>query len=280
MSDPMAPEVSDWMKRTVAQPPDAQQSARQVMTRLPGVRQRSRWWPFPVRYRTPKAPTTTDTTDRWSSPIPASNGHTPTAIGRSSSMFTVVKAITAGALVFAIGGAGLIALPRDRQGGSEPSAESGVVPAPAWVTATVEFGSCDFGQTTIDDGVTQERGMNCRGQTWRSDDPRLDGEARVAHNADSFDVDEQSYSLVTSVVEVFNDAGGWQCTNADRVVSPARTLYQTSRFEGDRLSCVGYGGYEGLSAILTADWAGSPMTVEGLILPGGMPPMPELPTVE
>ena len=63
-------------------------------------------------------------------------------------------------------------------------------------------------------------------------------------------------------------------------VSPANRLRQTSVFEGDRLSCVGYGDNDGLSAILTAEWSGTPKTVEGLIFPGDMPPMPEFPSSE
>jgi hypothetical protein len=260
-------------------PEDVERSTREVLQRKAHVRQKCRWRPFPVFYRRTQSPTTNGTTQHQPSPIPAKNGHSPTVLGKTQSMFSPVKAITAGALVFAIGGVMLIAQPFDQQG-SVPGAETEAV-APTWATATVQYGSnCDFGDTNIEDGVTQERGMNCQGQTWTSDDPRLDGKALVAANADSFDVDGQGYSLVTSVVEFSNDAGGWQCTNADRVVSPADTLFQTSRFDGDRLSCIGDGDYEGLSAILVADHRSSPMTVEGLVFPGEMPPMPEFPSAE
>ena len=265
-------EISDFYRETDVMPPDSKGSAREVAARLPHVEQvkRRRWRPTWLTRATHQP-----------SPVPASNGHAPTVIGRTTSMLSPVKAITAGAIVAAVGGVFLITQPFEQQGSGVPGAESGVAAAPAWVTATVQFGSvCDFGDTTIEDGVTQERGMYCQGQTWTSDDPRVDGKALVAHNADSFDMDGQGYSLVTSVVEFFNDAGGWQCTNADRVVSPAGTLYQTSRFDGDRLSCVGDGDYEGLSAILVADNVSSPKTIEGLIFPGEMPPMPEVPSSE
>ena len=191
-------------------------------------------------------------------------------------MLSPVKAIAAGVIVSAIGGALLVAQPFGQQG-IAPGVESSAV-APVWVTATVLFSSdCDFGETTTEGGVTMERGMHCQGQTWTSDDPRLDGTANVAHNADNYLVDNRGYALVTSAVEVFNDAGGWRCTNADRVAIAVATLYSTSRFRGDRLTCVGYGGNEGYSAILTADWSGSPKTVEGLVFAGEMPPMPGSP---
>ena len=272
--------LREWTQDAPAGQPDRSRVVGSVVGQLGSTRRRRRrWWAFPWRNRKPDEPAAIDKTLNQPSPIPATNGHTPTVIGRTTSMLSPVKAITAGALIFAISGAFLIAQPFG-QPSSVPGAEAEAV-APTWVTATVQFGSsCDFGDTSIEDGVTQERGMNCQGQTWTSDDPRVDGKALVAHNADSFEVDGQGYSLVTSVVEFYNDAGGWQCTNADRVVSPAGTLYQTSRFDGDRLSCVGNGDYEGLSAVLVADWAGVAKTIEGLIFPGEMPPMPEFPSTE
>ena len=78
MSDPMTPDVKDWMKRTDVEPPDANESARQVRARLPGVRQRRRWWPFPVFYRKPETPPTEQSTS-----TPTTNGHTPTITGRT-----------------------------------------------------------------------------------------------------------------------------------------------------------------------------------------------------
>ena len=274
--------LREWTQDAPAGQPDRSRVVGDVVRQLGSTRRRRRrWWLQRLFSRKPDEPAAVDKAQYQPSPIPASNGHTPTVIGRTTSMLSPVKAITAGALVFAIGGAFLIAQPFDRQGGGVPGAESGVAAAPAWVTATVSFtANCDFGDTAIEDGVTQERGMNCQGQQWMSDDPRLDGTANVAHNADSFDVDGQGYSLVTSVVEVSNDTGGWQCTNADRVVSPADTLFQTSRLDGDRLSRIDYGDNDGLSAIHVIDFTTAPKTVEGLIFPGEMPPMPDFPTAE
>lgn len=191
-------------------------------------------WRLPALRRgeaTAPSATATDTHAYLPHPIQATNGKRATVIGRTQSMLSPVKAVTAGAIVFAIGGAFLIAQPFDQQGSGVPGAASGVAAAPAWVTATVQFSqNCDFGDTATEDGVTQERGMNCQGQTWTSDDPRLHGTSNAASNAVSFEVDGQGYSLVTSTIEVITDDGGWQCTNADRVVSPADTLFQTSRF--------------------------------------------------
>ncbi len=127
------PEVGSWLKGREVPHPDSQQTARQVAARLPHIGQRGRWWPLPS-FRRP--PNTDQTTDYQPSPIPSANGHTPTVIGRTTSMLSPVKAITAGALVFAIGGAFLIAQPFEQQGGvpgaeAEPSRRRGSRHRPA-----------------------------------------------------------------------------------------------------------------------------------------------------
>ncbi len=108
--------VGSWLREEDPAPPDSLQSARQVATRLPLVRQQSRWWPLPLVRRTPTPTWATDTTEYQPSHIPATNGHTPTVTGRTTSMLSPVKSITAAAIIFALGGAFLIAQPFDRQG--------------------------------------------------------------------------------------------------------------------------------------------------------------------
>ena len=109
-------------------PDDVERSTREVLQRKAHVRQRSRWWPIPVFYRRTRSPTTNDTTEYQPSPIPATNGHTPTVTGRTQSMFSPVKAITAGALIFAIGGVLLIAQPFE-PAGSRPRSGGRLRPA-------------------------------------------------------------------------------------------------------------------------------------------------------
>ena len=116
MSDPMTPEVREWMKQTEVPPPDARQSARGVMARLPEVRRRRRWWPFPVFYQEPQPPPSPSGTSEYQpGPMLATDGQIPTVTWRTQTMFSPAKAIIAGALVFAVGGAFLVVQPLDHK---------------------------------------------------------------------------------------------------------------------------------------------------------------------
>ena len=105
--------------RTGRAPPDPRAGASPGRgKRLPQTRAASaRRWSLPIlaRGRRPSRPPA-DRPTYQPSPIPATNGHTPTVIGRTQFMFSPVKAITAGALVFALGGVMLIAQPFEQRG--------------------------------------------------------------------------------------------------------------------------------------------------------------------
>ena len=139
--DQLLREVGSWLLDADPAPPDARESVRQAMARTPQVRQRGRWWPLPILGRTAGPPTLDRTTDYQPTPIPATNGQTPTVIGRTQTMFSPAKAITAAALVFGIGSVMLIAQPFDQQGGSVPGAATDTGPVdPVWVTGTESLG--------------------------------------------------------------------------------------------------------------------------------------------
>ena len=274
MSDPMTPEVREWMKRTEAQPPDARRGARQVVARLRGVRQRRRWWPYPVLYRNPQAPSTnTDTVDYQPSLIPAANGHTPTVAGRTQSMFSPVKVITAGALVFAIGGAMLVAQPFGQVEQAAPGAEAEV--EATWVTGDIRYAStCESPPSRIGVDITmwREWGYLCEPQTWTTGDPRLSGTAASMWNADVYRVDAGAKSVITGAYYVTNEGGGWACRSHG--LQHGFGLLQP--WENDETAmCVGEGGYEDLSAILVIGGPAGPRTIVGLIFPGDVPPLPE-----
>ena len=162
-------------------PVDVAAIVRTATTRsTPSTRspQRSRWLTLPIPYRRTQRPTAADTTEFQPSPIPATNGHTPTVIGRTSSMLSPVKAITAGALVFGIGGVMLIAQPFGQQS-SVPGAE---VPAegmePAFFTGTLGGGWTPIGQGTVEtraDGVIVTSGEGFANIEFTTNDPRMTG---------------------------------------------------------------------------------------------------------
>ena len=198
-------------------------------------------------------------------------------------MFSPAKAITAGAIVFALGGVLLIAQPFDQQGGSVPGAatDTEVVPA-TWVTGSVAFATSCSGPTREDDaGVRRERDYLCEPQRWTSSDPRLTGEAAAHWNADVYEPDGDapgfSISVTTLAYYLRNEAGGWACrTNMLSQVSGFGAEHQAA----ETAMCVGDGENDGLSAILVLDFATSPATFVGLIFPGDAPPLPEPPAAE
>ena len=128
-----------WYRDRDEAPRDTDGGSLACHGRVPQTRQRSRWWPFPIFYRRTKTPPTTDTAEYQPSPIPATDGHTPTVIGRTQSMLSPVKAITAGAIIFAIGGVMLVAQPFQQQG-SPPGAATPA--APVAVSGHATGGDC------------------------------------------------------------------------------------------------------------------------------------------
>ena len=262
-------------------PKDVEGSTRRVMERKAHVRQRSRWWPFPMFHRTVQTRTGTDTTEYQPTPIPATNGHTPTVIGRTQSMFSPVKAITAGVIVFALGGVMLIAQPFEQQR-SVPGAATEAV-APTWVTGTVAPApSCSGDDIVWDGDVGRRRNAECSPQRWTSSDPRLTGEVVRRWNDDIYKTDEGDIWVSMSAAYLRNDDGGWACSTSGLSKGIGSTADGTTvdaeSVDGGTATfdCVGDGGYAGLSATLVLrDAGGFSEDIVGLIFSGDFPPLPE-----
>ena len=127
--------------------------------------------------------------------------------------------------------------------------------------------------------VRQEYGYRCAPQRWDFADPRLNGSAASEWNADVYRIDGRVYSVTSGGYEVDNETGGWSCVSPASVVGGAGLftdgLSAVSALE--RLTCVGRGDNEGLTAILELDWTDwDPVTVNGVILTGDVPPLPEV----
>ena len=271
--------LETWFEDTDPQGPDPQRITAQVMARVPQTRQRGRWLPFQLFRHRVRTPTIDNTTKYQPSPTPATNGHTATIIGRTSSMLSPVKAITAGALVFALGGAFLIAQPFG-QGGSVPGAESEDVAA-TWVTGDVQYASSCSGPDYEYSGVVrQARNYECSPQTWTSSDPRLTGEVSRRWNEDVYQTDEGFIAVNTDAAYLRNDDGDWACS--------ASNLYKNGGLfpevlTGETFTCIGDGGYEGLLAVLVVDQESSSSNSEafvGLVFSGDFPPLAEAPATE
>ncbi len=278
MSDEqMQSALDEWFEATDPQPPDARRTASRVMGQVPQTRQRGRWLPFRLYRPKAQTPTANETTAYQPSPIPASNGHTPTVIGRTTSMLSPVKAITAGAIVFALSGAFLIAQPIGQQG-SLPGAEAEAV-APTWITGTIESApNCSSGDLEIDGDVLRYTNVECSPQTWTSSDPRLTGEVVRRWSEDNYPTDEGTISVSVDAPYLRNDGGEWACLDT----SLLRGSGMSSEAVTDTtFTCAGGGGYAGLSAILVSSFTeGFNEEFVGLIFSGDFPPVPEPPAAD
>ncbi len=185
--------LDTWFEDTNSPtPPDTRRTAVAVMARVPYIRQRGRWLPFPLLRRKAQTATATDTIDYRPSPIPAASGHAPTVIGRTQTMFSPVKTITLGALVFAIGGAFLIAQPFDQEGDVVPAASILELPADT-VTATQD---CNLYATPV----------TC---TYVASDPRVTGTLTFEFTGDIGTLDTGGVEFMWNDATLEGPEGDW-----------------------------------------------------------------------
>jgi len=263
----LSPVVKEWLKGTRRSPYTAQQTVGQVMKRLPETGQgRHHRWVFPWRRDSSTSAPWVAAPDLKPSPIPAPNGHAPTVTGRTQSMFSPAKAITAGALVFAIGGAFLIAQPFDQQGGDVPGAatddppggEAAALVSGRFVSSDNDFESSDtfpFEQTV------RQRGRENTGRSEMSDE-RLSGDVTVTDNGDFYLPDWED--ILWGTISIVNDEGTWD----GRLVGTSDVLGVGSKY----YELVGSGAYEGLSAVVFETEASDELHWGGVIFPGELPP--------
>jgi hypothetical protein len=265
--------LDEWFDDTDPQPPNVQRTASHVMSRVPQTRQRGRWLPFRLFRLNAPAAITTDTAKFQPSPIPATNDHTPTVIGRTQSMFSPAKAITAGAIVFAIGGVMLIAQPFQQQSTMPGAATDEGRAAPVEFSGTWFFGGAERLAPSETDG---DPGTG-RGGAWyltglSMTDARFGGEVTIFDN-----LDEYSDGHV-----VFGDA--WRVENADGAWQ-SEPGYSVDFADGSNsgLTAVFHGedGYAGLVAVVDMELVRSEggdnqyWDLNGVIFDGDLPPEPE-----
>jgi hypothetical protein len=273
----LAPKVRAWLKGTDVGPEDVRRSVGSVSVRAEHTRQRGRWWPLPSFRR--GAASQAARTDTHPSPIPATNGHAPTVIGRTSSMLSPAKAITAGALVFAIGGVILIAQPFQQQS-NVPGAVSDTPPQPpaeftgTWCIGPAVSSDRAGTETSIDvgeDGMTLTRYQDgAWSNTVTMSDPRLEGDAFQTWESDTYQVPGMTTGpgLVAATLSIVNEDGAWVSTD-----------YEGAYPDGSNAGTgptvlLGQGGYEGLVAMMTTPAGpGDCSDVHGVIF--DQPPVPE-----
>jgi hypothetical protein len=194
-------------------------------------------------------------------------------------MLSPVKAITAGALVFALGGVLLIAQPFDQQGATVPGAATdGVDPGPAAYVHGLMFegdGGWDEVETYDDDGNRLTLRDSVMSGNVEMDDQRLSGAYKMTISIDEFpqpDTDDR-VEVHWGELTITNDQGGWSGTWKSTYDSEQSEEVDPALYE-----LTGAGAYEGLSALLaptgsTEDvgdfWE---LPLAGAIFPSPLPP--------
>lgn len=279
--------IGAWLKGREVVAPDSRETASQVSARLPGVPQRSRWWPLP-RVRQAAPPSDTDHSDRQAArPIPAtSGGPTPIVIGRTRTMLIPVKAIVAGAFVFAIGGALLIAQPFDQRS-SSPGAEIGAeLPMPAAFTSTYVFSRMPTsGQPQAhDNGVEVMTGEAWQFRNVEATDPRFAGTMTVTSTRIAY---PDEVDLLVGAYRIEDADGAWQETAGSSLQLPGEVnLWRTGALPEAGSSrwrtFVGEGDYEGHWAVVEETWrpdggsgVAADILLDGFVFEGAAPQAPE-----
>lgn len=194
-------------------------------------------------------------------------------VGSPTLRFAAVLAITT-ALLLAIAGAVIAgASPR-------PSPIAVPPPAPTWVTGHVTPApSCTFADVVIGDGVVRDWGTECAPQSWTASDPRLTGQVSRRWNRDGYRTDAGMYAFDTGAADLQNDGGSWACSTIRLATWGDEALTEGSA--DVTFTCVGAGGYAGLTAMLVlTDVGGNAEDFVGLVVAGDLPPVPEPPAVE
>jgi hypothetical protein len=270
-------EVGSMLQGEGPEPPDARQSVRHAMEQMPEVRQRSRWWPYPVFYRRTQTPTSSDTSEFQPNPIPAPNGHIPTVIGRTTSMLSPTKAIIAGALVFGLGGAFLIAQPFGQHSSVPGAAEAGPAEStPFTMRLNWRNEVVQSPEQVTERGVNRSLGDCHAMSVVAPSDPRMDGDVTYCASEHVYGTDRDADpNVATATYRIVNDEGAWQ-GSLTGVWWTDPTSGDYIEGAGDIVILAGEGAYDGLYAAMTLDWS----DIRGLIFEGAPPAGLNLPSAE
>jgi hypothetical protein len=162
----------------------------------------------------------------------------------------------------------------------QPSVVPAATAAPTWVTGHVAPApSCTFAKVVVVDGVVRDWGTECAPQRWTASDPRLTGTVSRRWNRDGYQTDAGMYAFGTGAADLQNDGGSWACSTIGLENWGDEALTEGSADVS--FTCVGDGGYAGLSAMLVlTDVGGNAEDFVGLLVAGDFPPVPGPPAVE
>ena len=192
-------------------------------------------------------------------------------------MLSPAKAITAGALVFAIGGVMLIAQPFDQQGSVPGAATADPAMAPSFFSGTIGDDWITNAEPVTerrDDGVVDGTGESYT-FPWEANDPRISGTATIVTNETDYRVGATPLvatgdvgTVRTGLISIVNDDGSWEGLFTNLQVENLG-LASTSGW------LTGTDAYEGLSAYVVWSFPGE-NTFYGHITAEGPPSAPEV----
>jgi hypothetical protein len=156
---------------------------------------------------------------------------------------------------------------------SSPSGAVTIEPGPIELTSPGVMSPNADGTAYLEQG----REMTMR---WEASDPRLSGEVTCAGDRlvgrDGSFVEAESFAII-------NDGGRWIGRSTGHYLAPPAPdlvvgsgLLPGGDVHADVVLLRGEGGYEGLSAVVEADWSANPPAISGAIFSGALPTAPEL----
>jgi hypothetical protein len=192
-------------------------------------------------------------------------------------MLSPAKAITAGAIIFAIGSALLVAQPFQQQG-TTPGAEGDVLSEPVAFTASYFYASMRPGErSTPADGIQRTTDEAWVFASREATDPRFEGNLVVNASYDKYD----EVQLTTHVFRIENEAGAWHYGPFVRMTWNDRETPDDAYVEAgetEQQQWVGEGAYEGLVAVVVSTEVvsgGGATQLEGYVVDGALPPPPQ-----
>jgi hypothetical protein len=160
-------------------------------------------------------------------------------------------------------------------------ASSGIASAQdgaTWVTGSMQHVEDSCSETgSSNDGSVSRHGYECT-FTWTSSDPRLTGDVSKSWNEDTYETDDGPISIGMDASFLRNEGGDWTCSYG-YLVQGTDPMTQEVVTASSTYTCIGAGGYEGLSAVLVGKPIEDSFSDEfvGLIFSGDLPPLPEAP---
>lgn len=229
---------------------DATALAREIATASAHDTDRHpRWWPF---------------------------GQTHTIMRRTQIMLSPAKAITAGALVFAIGGGMLIARPFQQQSSVPGAATDDPTMAPSFFSGSIGPGRWSiFGEESSEvraDGVVVADGPAYGDIEFNTNDPRITGTATIISTETDYRQGATTLAtgdvgaVRTTLIRIVNDEGSWDGQYTDLQIDDLDFQIMAGWLTG-------MDAYEGLSAYFVWDFPDN--VLRGYITAEGPPPVPE-----